>query len=92
MSSLLDLKCLSLCTPRSLTASFRTRYFTENTFTEGIFAILINDDDNNNNNNNNNKKIIIIIIIALHWSFEERAKKKGLLNDLEPFKMPERVC
>ena len=36
--------------------------------------------------------IIIIIIIAPHWSFEEGAKKKGLLNDLEPFKMPERVC
>ena len=36
--------------------------------------------------------IIIIIIITPHWSFEEGAKKKGLLNDLEPFKMPERVC
>ena len=30
--------------------------------------------------------IIIIIIIAPHWSFEEGAKKKGLLNDLEPLK------
>ena len=36
--------------------------------------------------------IIILIIITPHWSFEEGAKKKGLLNDLEPFKMPERVC
>ena len=49
--TLTEFKRLSLCTPRSLTASFRTRYFTENTFTEGIFAILINDDNNNNNNN-----------------------------------------
>ena len=36
--------------------------------------------------------IIMIIITTPHWSFEEGAKKKGLLNDLEPFKMPERVC
>ena len=36
--------------------------------------------------------IIIILIITPHWSFEEGAKTKGLLNDLEPFKMPERVC
>ena len=35
---------------------------------------------------------IIIIIITSHRGFEEGAKKKGLLNDLEPFKMPERVC